>query len=178
MLRRNAPMIVWCALVLAGTALLIWRPQHDANVEAIATRFLPMNTLVMSGDSAHPGLTGRYVVTPKGVPQGAVLRGGDLADRPTLPAAPPARLLLLLSLPRAAIDGGINVGRKMQLCGKPPAAAFAEVRVEAVICNSDAATSACSVLVEIPSSTAGDVGARGLKDQNAAGDLHLASRCA
>jgi hypothetical protein len=170
---RLGPIAVWCLLVLVGTIFLtlFGRPQGP-----VASRILPMNTYIIPGDLTYPGYDGRYIVAPKGLTQGATLQTGDTADQPNLLDGSQGKLLLLVNVDRSVILGGLNAGGTTLLCGNAPAA-YGAVTVQAVRCEADKSNNRCIAMVDLPKASAGDVVAKGLKDQTATTDLRLATKC-
>jgi hypothetical protein len=141
----------------------------------VAARFLPPNTLLVTGDLLQPGFTGRYVVAKGGVEKDHRLSAQDVADQPDPPDAPPVRLLLSLPVPFVDVISRVNAGMVVQLCGKPPNA-FGPVKVEVVRCNQDEVPS-CSATVEVSSDAAAGLANKGLKDKASSAELHLAATC-
>jgi hypothetical protein len=170
---RIVSMIIWCGLVLIGLIVLLPGSYRTIKSGPVATRLLPRNTLLLPSETENPGFTYRYIVAKDGVKKGEALRPEDVADQPVLLEAPPAKLLLLLPLPRASVAGGFNAGSKVRLCGKA-AVAFGEVTIQAVRCDADAS---CAAAIELPVSAAGDVVAKGLKDQTSTSELRLSTTC-
>jgi hypothetical protein len=67
---------------------------------------LPANFYFLTGDKTPASAAGRYVSSSKGADVGAVLRGGDLAERPAIPVFREPKLLLSAPSPprRSAPD--------------------------------------------------------------------------
>jgi hypothetical protein len=171
---RLSPMLVWCLLVLAGLLVLVWGP--DRKPSPIASRTLARNTLLLPADVTYPGFVGRYVAAPDGVKQGAVLRASDIADQPALLDGPQGKLLLSVSISRAAVLAGLNAGSALQLCGKAPVS-YGAVTIQAIRCDADKPGSSCASLVDVPTTIAGDLATKVLKDQTATNELRLAASC-
>jgi hypothetical protein len=170
---RSASMIAWCVLVLVGTIVLVgW----GRGASPVASRHLPLNTLLMSGDLLYQSVTGRYVVAPDGIKQGSPVRPEDLSEQPVLPSAAGRLLLTLDVLRRDVTAQRLNAGSAVQLCGKAPTD-FARATVLLVRCPSDKPDAACSVLLDVPPDKAGDIAGKGLKDDASRKELRLAASC-
>jgi hypothetical protein len=168
-------MGIWCALILIGVCVMIFATNRNTKPGPTATRFLPANTFLTPGDLQISGFTGRYVVSPIGVQKDAELRSEDVGDAPLLTQSS-VKLMLSVPILRSAVQGGVNAGRKLQLCGTA-SHSFGSVSVLAVHCNSADLAESCSAVVEVPGTAAGDLADKGLKDQTSLGNLHLAAAC-
>jgi hypothetical protein len=170
--QRIIAWIIWCVLIAGGVLLIVFGPQPES-AGPIATRALPVNTLVLPTDVKYEGYIGRYVVAADGIKEGARLRPQDVANLPTVP---PIKLLLTLPLRRAMVLDGVNAGSKVQLCGKAPLA-FGTVTVQTVHCSAFGVGGDCTSLVEVPAAIGADIATKGLKDQSSAAELRLATTC-
>jgi len=169
------PSLVWGVLVLAGVVVLVFFSGERKPAWPTATRTLPANTYLVTGELQQAGLSGRYIIAPGGVKQGDPVRPQDIGDQPQLPPAPPVKLLLSLPLAYTDVVTGTNAASTAQLCGKAPLS-FGSVAVDVVRCDqSDKPT--CSAIVEVPPAAAADLAAEGLKDTNSTSELHLAATC-
>jgi hypothetical protein len=173
-IRRMLPSLIWCVLVLAGLAILVFGQNRSAG--PVAKRFLPMNALLLAHDLVPDEFAGRYVVAPNGIPAGATLRPQDVALQPALPTGLPVGTYF--SIPVASVDiaNGVNAGASAPLCGKD-GAVFAMVQVLVVRCDPDGPGVSCSALIQVPDKIAAELAAKGIKTLSAAKDLSLSLRC-
>lgn len=118
-LARAIPTLLWCAMVVAGVYFITssGKPPEEP-LGAVVGQKLPANFYFLSGDNALANAAGRYVASPRGAEVGAVLRHGDLADRPAIPIFREPKFLLSAPVAPAAIRAGLNAGSPAHICGK------------------------------------------------------------
>jgi hypothetical protein len=170
------PMAIWCLLVLTGVIILSLKSTRSGPTNPVSGRFLPNNTLVLTGDVAQDGITGRYVRAANGINQGTVLRSEAFADAPEIPITDAAQFLLSVPVSRKEVSSGVNAGGSFQLCSKVPAA-LSPATVVWVRCDRNGPDARCSALVQLPFSELAGFAAKGINSDSAAQDLHLAKAC-
>ena len=163
-------MLIWAALMLIGLGIIAWSPSKG--IGPTAAHNLERNTLLIPDAVEIPGYSGRYVTAARTIGKGDTLRPQDMGDQPALIEASAVRMLLSLPLSRPAVDGGVNAGSKIELCGKTPLS-YGSVVVRAVHCDFGSSTANCVAAVELPNDKAGDIASRGFKDQTSISELRL-----
>jgi hypothetical protein len=170
---RFLPTLIWIAVVGGGVVFLVaTQSSGPAAPDLVAATSLPQNAL-LSGDVAHPKLTGRYIVKPEGIRAGEIIKAGHLGINPVPPSAPPPLLLLVFPLSGPAAAESLAVGSRPHVCDAS-SNSLAEVTVQYVHCKNGAV--GCSATLHVPFDAAAGL-ANGLQDPGTAQSLRLAHSC-
>jgi hypothetical protein len=175
---RVIPSLAWCVMVLIGVYFITSSgktPEEPLGV--VVGQKLPANFYFLARDKTAANAAGSYVASPKGAKVGAVLRRGDLADRPGIPVFRQSKFLLSAPVAPAAIRAGLNAGARPRICGKG-GTSYGDATIQFVACDCNAESEVfCAAVVET-SDLAGLEGlGKAVKDPAALSEIHVAEAC-
>jgi hypothetical protein len=177
LVRVIAP-VAWCAMVLIGVYFITssGMPSEEP-LSVVVGQKLPANFYFLAGDKTPANVAKRYVASPKGVEVGAVLRRGDLADRPAIPVFTQSKFLLSAPVGPAAIRAGLNASARARICGQGETS-YGDATVQFVACDYNAEGQAfCAAVVETSDPAALESIGKAAKDPAALSKIHVAEAC-
>jgi hypothetical protein len=175
---RVIPSLAWCAMVLIGVYFITSSGKTpEEPLGAVVGQKLPANFYFLAGDKTPSNAAGRYVASPKGAEVGAVLRRGDLADRPAIPVFQQSKFLLSAPVTSAGIRAGLNAGARARICGKG-VTSYGDATIQFVACDHNAESKAlCAAVVETSDPAALEGLGKAVKDPAALSEIHVAEAC-